>query len=82
MEKSVKLRQLAKVCADPCPSDPPCPTLLETDHDTYLVQGWIVTDPEALSQLNIPETETVVEVPKSLFDVLRNPETQKDEVKI
>ncbi|MDR7279497.1 hypothetical protein [Catenuloplanes atrovinosus] len=40
-----------------------CPSLYHTDRDTFLVQGWRVTDPDALSQLQIPSHETVVEVP-------------------
>ncbi|PZM98134.1 MAG: hypothetical protein DIU79_00880 [Actinobacteria bacterium] len=40
-----------------------CPSLYRTDRDTFIVQGWRVTDPEALSQLDIPAHETVVEVP-------------------
>ncbi|HEU0088025.1 MAG TPA: hypothetical protein VFQ77_10305 [Pseudonocardiaceae bacterium] len=46
------------------------PTLLGTDRDTYLVQGWKVLDAETLAQLNLPEHETVVEVPKALFRFL------------
>jgi hypothetical protein len=38
------------------------PTLYVTEHCTYLVQGWKVTDSEILTKLNIPESETVVEV--------------------
>jgi hypothetical protein len=38
------------------------PTLYATERCTYLVQGWKVTDPEILTKLNIPESETVVEV--------------------
>jgi hypothetical protein len=40
-----------------------------TDRKTYIVQGWIVTDPEALAGLgDIPPGESVIEVPA---DVLR-----------
>ncbi len=38
------------------------PTLYATGHCTYLVQGWKVTDPEILTKLDVPESETVVEV--------------------
>lgn len=31
---------------------------------------YVVTDPEALSQMRVPEGETVVEVPKSLMKYL------------
>lgn len=43
------------------------PTLFGTDRDTYLVQGWKVLDSAALAELNLPEHETVVEVPKALL---------------
>lgn len=43
------------------------PTLFGTDRDTYLVQGWRVLDADTLAQLNLPEHETVVEVPKALL---------------
>lgn len=38
------------------------PTLYATDRATYLVQGWKVTDPEILAKLDVPESETVVEI--------------------
>ena len=38
------------------------PTLYATDHGTYLIQGWKVTDPELLAKLRVPETEAVVEI--------------------
>jgi hypothetical protein len=40
-----------------------CPSLYRTDRNTFVVQGWRVSDPEALAQLDIPAHETVVEVP-------------------
>ncbi len=52
-------------------SDGDCPTVYATDRGTYLVQGDIVTDPEALAALRsqnggLPEHETVVEIPAEL----------------
>lgn len=38
------------------------PTLYATDRGTYLVQGWEVTDSEILVKLDVPESETVVEI--------------------
>ena len=46
------------------------PTLYETDKGTLLVQGYVVTDPEALANMRIPDGETVVEVPKLLMNHL------------
>lgn len=47
-----------------------CPSLYETDRNTYVVQGWKLTDAEALGQLDIPDHETVIEIPKALMDHL------------
>jgi hypothetical protein len=45
-----------------------CPTLYATDRDTFVVQGWAVTDPEALAGLrDVLPGETFVEVPKGLL---------------
>jgi hypothetical protein len=43
------------------------PTLFATDRDTYIVQGYVVTDEDILAKLEIPEGETVVEVYARLF---------------
>lgn len=53
-----------------------CPTVYETDRDTYLVQGNVVTDSEALDALRqrangIPDHETVVEIPRALARYFR-----------
>lgn len=47
--------------------DTNCPSLYRTDRDTFVVQGWRVTDPEALAQLDVPAHETVVEVPADVL---------------
>ncbi|MEV0399121.1 hypothetical protein [Actinoallomurus sp. NPDC050550] len=38
------------------------PTLYATDRESYVVQGYLVTDPEVLAKLQIPESETCVEI--------------------
>lgn len=43
------------------------PTLYASDQDSYIVQGYIVTDDEILTKLNILPGETVVEVYARLF---------------
>ncbi|MGH3973037.1 MAG: hypothetical protein ACRDS9_06900, partial [Pseudonocardiaceae bacterium] len=43
------------------------PTLYASDRDTYVVQGWKVTDPNVLAKLDRPDDETCVEVPAALF---------------
>ncbi|MFI6998750.1 hypothetical protein [Nocardia sp. NPDC050175] len=37
--------------------------LQDTGHGTFLLSGDVVTDPEALSQMDIPDHETCFEVP-------------------
>ena len=44
-----------------------CPSLYRTGRDTFVVQGWRVSDPETLAQLDIPANETVVEVPADVL---------------
>jgi hypothetical protein len=43
------------------------PTLYATDRDSYIVQGYVVTDHELLEKLDPPEGQTVVEVNAQLF---------------
>jgi hypothetical protein len=52
--------------------DGTCPTLFETDRGTYVVQGAIVTDPDALAAMKLPAYETAVEVPVELLTSLRD----------
>jgi hypothetical protein len=45
-----------------------CPTLYSTDRGTYVVQGDLVTDPEALAGLrDVLDGEAFVEIPKELL---------------
>jgi hypothetical protein len=43
---------------------------LYLDGDYYLVQGYVVTEPQLLAELDIPEGEAVVRVPPSLWNYL------------
>jgi hypothetical protein len=43
---------------------------LYQDGDDFLVQGYAVTEPELLAELNVPDGEAVVRVPKSLWKYL------------
>lgn len=61
----MKLRFLGK---DSTPTN--SPTLYATDQDSYVVQGWIVTDATLLTRLAIPEGQTVLEVPPALLSHL------------
>jgi hypothetical protein len=60
---------------DSTPND--SPALYATDRESYLVQGYVVTDSAVLEQMRIPEGETVVEVPKLLMKYLPPEELQR-----
>jgi hypothetical protein len=48
-----------------------CPNLYATDRGTYVVQGYKITDPDALKTLHdrgMPDTETAVEIPAALLN--------------
>ncbi|MFI5803136.1 hypothetical protein [Streptomyces sp. NPDC051561] len=46
------------------------PIMVLTPGGTFVVQGLEVTDPEALSTMDVPDYETVVEVPKTAITAL------------
>jgi hypothetical protein len=44
------------------------PTLYyDTERETYVFQGWRITDAERLAQLDLPDHETVIEFPKRMM---------------
>ena len=55
--------ELTFVAKDPESEPSGSPTLYRTDRGSWVVQGWVVSDPGALAALNIPEGETCVEIP-------------------
>jgi hypothetical protein len=56
---------------DPESSEGDSPTLYATDRvgrKTYIAQGWVVTDPDALADIgSVPEGEAVVEIPEDVL---------------
>jgi hypothetical protein len=54
---------------------------LYREGDDFLVQGYTVKDTQLLAELDIPDGETVVRVPQSLWKYLpaRQPENQRTE---
>ncbi|MFI9270333.1 hypothetical protein ACIGXM_06435 [Kitasatospora sp. NPDC052896] len=59
---------LHKLGQDPNSPDGKSPTLYYDDEtDNYIIQGWKVTDPERLAQLDLPAHETVIEYPKRMI---------------
>ena len=58
--------ELTFVAKDPESYPSGSPTLYRTDRGSWVVQGWVVTDPDALTSMAIPEGEACVEIPDRL----------------
>lgn len=59
--------ELIFVAKDPGSEPSGSPTLYRTDRRSWVVQGWVVTDPDALAAMDVPEGETCVEIPDRLI---------------
>lgn len=52
-----------------------CPALYATDRGTYVVQGKLVHDPEAIADLvGLQDDEFYVEIPANLLDFAKKPQ--------
>ncbi|MET7334276.1 hypothetical protein [Nonomuraea sp. NPDC005650] len=65
------IMRLTFVAKDPDSNPTQSPTLYRTDRGSWVVQGWVVTDPDALKEMNIPDGETAVEIPDRLVPFFR-----------
>ena len=63
--------RLTLIGTDPDSNPSGSPTVFRTDRKSWVVQGWEVTDPEALAQMDIPAGETVVEIPDRMLQFFR-----------
>jgi hypothetical protein len=63
--------ELTLVAKDPESEPSGSPTLYRTDRGSWVVQGWVVTDPDALAAMNIPEGETCVEIPDRMIPLFQ-----------
>jgi hypothetical protein len=63
--------RLTFVAKDPESNPHGSPTLYRTDRDSWVVQGWSVTDTDALSAMSIPDGEGCVEIPDRLVPFFR-----------
>jgi hypothetical protein len=59
--------RLALIGKDPESNPTGSPTVYRTDRGTWVVQGWVVSDPEALAQMDIPAGEGAVEIPDRMI---------------
>ena len=58
--------ELTFVAKDPNSEPSGSPTLYRTDRGSWVVQGWVVTDPAVLTAMDIPIGESCVEIPDRL----------------
>ncbi|MGH3451020.1 MAG: hypothetical protein ACRDQW_09880 [Haloechinothrix sp.] len=55
-----------------CPDGETCATVrFNPETDEFVMQGYVITDPQLLAELNLPECESAVRLPGSLFPELR-----------
>jgi hypothetical protein len=64
METAVHLTFIGK---DPESNPTGSPTVYRTDRGTWVVQGCVVDDPEALAHMDIPAGEGAVEIPDRMI---------------
>ncbi len=67
-ETAMRLTFIGK---DPESNPTGSPTVYRTDRETWVVQGWTVTDPAALAQMDIPGGEAAVEIPDRMIAFFR-----------
>ncbi len=59
--------EIRLVAGDPNSEPTNSPTLYRTDRGSWVVQGWVVTDPAVLAEMNIPDGESCVEIPDRMI---------------
>ncbi|WP_432944018.1 hypothetical protein ACQPXM_01720 [Kribbella sp. CA-253562] len=59
--------KLTLIAGDPDSQPTNSPTLYKTDRESWVVQGWVVDDPDALAALDLPDGETAVEIPDRMI---------------
>jgi hypothetical protein len=59
--------RITLVAGDPESQPQGSPTLYRTDRASWVVQGWMITDPDVLAEMNIPAGETAVEIPDRMI---------------
>ena len=65
--------EITFVAKDPDSAPHGSPTLYRTDRQSWVVQGWVVTDPDTLEAMEIPDGEACVEIPDRLVPFFQQP---------
>ncbi|QNE19699.1 hypothetical protein F1D05_19450 [Kribbella qitaiheensis] len=63
--------ELTFVGGDPASNPKNSPTIYKTDRDSWVVQGWVIDDPDALATLNLPAGESAVEIPDRMIQFFK-----------
>lgn len=63
--------KLTLVAGDPESQPTNSPTLYKTDRGSWIVQGWVVDDADALATLNLPNGEAAVEIPDRMIQFFK-----------
>jgi hypothetical protein len=63
--------RLTFIGKDPESNPTGSPTVYRTDRGTWVVQGWGLTDLDALAQMDIPAGENAVEIPDRMIQLFR-----------
>ncbi len=69
---------LTFIAKDPESNPTGSPTLYRTDRGTWVVQGWDLTDPGALAQMDIPAGESAVEIPDRMIQFFKQEDRDAD----
>jgi hypothetical protein len=59
--------RLTLIGKDPESNPTGSPTVYRTDRGSWVVQGWAVTDADALAAMDVPAGETAVEIPDRMI---------------
>lgn len=70
--------RLTFIGKDPDSNPTGSPTVYQTDQASWVVQGWVVTDPAALAQMNIPNGGACVEIPDRMVQFFRQGDDDVD----
>ncbi|MDG4795994.1 hypothetical protein [Micromonospora sp. WMMD1082] len=71
--------RLTLIGKDPESNPTGSPTVYRTDRESWVVQGWVVSDPAVLAQMSIPEGESCVEIPDRMLQFFRQGDRDLDQ---
>src|SRR6266702_2326843 len=69
LPKGSVMPKVTVVCHDSATRDT-CPTMYRTEDGIYYIQGYVVTAPDVLAEMNIPEGEAVVRITADLVRMI------------